>query len=263
MKDQYPLSLQNLSNSLNKEIGRNVERIKATFLIRFTKELIKNSGTGYFYKLERLVKDKDNQIFESLKKRIPEEKKIFQFNKEEIPSTNIRPLRNISQATPIQVFPIKRFSINVNEKPKHIQKIKSIPISPIESLFIPEPKLTPQFAYLKPVPTETYIELGKLNQLINDPQIKIIECHKEDENLIVKGTFGIKKVNITLSKEDIEETIKKFSEEAKIPVEEGVFRVAVGRLVLLAIISDVINTKFIIRKISPMPPPMNYQMFPR
>ena len=58
MKDQYPLSLKNLSNSLNKEIGQDIERIKALFLIRFTKELLKNSGTGYLFELERLNKEK-------------------------------------------------------------------------------------------------------------------------------------------------------------------------------------------------------------
>ena len=57
-----------------------------------------------------------------------------------------------------------------------------------------------------------------------------------------------KKKPIKKSKEEIEEIIKKFSETAKIPVHEGVFKVVVGKLIFSAVISNIIGSKFIIRK---------------
>jgi len=115
-------------------------------------------------------------------------------------------------------------------------------------LLIPEPKLPPNLQYLKPTPTDTYIELGKLNPLTKDPAVKIIECHGPDEKIIVKGTMGTKPTNIILSKDEIDDIIKKFSESAKIPVQEGVFNVAVGKFILSAITSRIIGSKFIIEK---------------
>ena len=87
----------------------------------------------------------------------------------------------------------------------------------------------------------------KLNPLIKDPAVRTIEVNP-DEKVIVTGTMGTKPTSIILSKEDIDKIIKKFSETAKIPVYEGIFRVVVGKLILSAIISDVVGSKFIIKK---------------
>ena len=95
---------------------------------------------------------------------------------------------------------------------------------------------------------DDFIDLGKLNPLINDYSVISIECYGPSENIIVTGKMGRKKTNIILSKEDIGEIINKFSTTAKIPVQEGVFKVVVGTLIISAVIADIINTRFIIRK---------------
>ena len=56
-----------------------------------------------------------------------------------------------------------------------------------------------------------------------------------------------------VTKEEIDEVIQKFSEASRIPIQEGIFRVAVGKLLLSAIISGVIGSKFIIKKLRAMP----------
>ena len=80
--------------------------------------------------------------------------------------------------------------------------------------------------------------------------MKIIECNGEDKNLIVKGTMGSKPTNIVLNREEIDSVIEKFSVTTKIPVHEGVFKVVAGRLILTAIISEVISPKFVIKKMT-------------
>lgn len=116
------------------------------------------------------------------------------------------------------------------------------------SLRIPEPVLPQTFQYLHPYPTPKEIDLGKLNPLLRDNQVRVIECNGEDEPIVVEGTMGRKITKIILNKEEINEIIKRFSEEGKIPIKEGIHRIVVGRLIFSAIVSDIVSTKFIIRK---------------
>ncbi len=125
---------------------------------------------------------------------------------------------------------------------------KSFAFEPKSRLTIPETRLPPHFDYLKPVPTEHKINLGKLNPLLNDQFVKIIECNGADKNIVVKGNMGEKQTAIVLNKEEIDDLIDFFSKETKIPVQEGVYKVVLGNLIFLAIISKVVGSKFIIKK---------------
>ncbi len=118
------------------------------------------------------------------------------------------------------------------------------------SLYIPEPSLPSHLEYLKPVATfNAEMDLQKLNPLIKDSAVKMIECNPEEKVRVI-GTMGTRTTGIILSKEDIDGIIDKFSIASKIPVEEGIYRVVVGNLILAAIISEVIGSRFIIRKIT-------------
>lgn len=92
------------------------------------------------------------------------------------------------------------------------------------------------------------IDLGKINPLIRDFMVKTIECYGAGENLVVQGNMGTKKTGIILTKEEIEDIIQRFSKETKIPAQEGIFKVVAGRLIFLAIISSIVGSKFIIKK---------------
>ena len=182
------------------------------FLLEFTKELIINSSP--IFELEKIEKQQDLNKKQEIKKGFSMIKKRNEIQK-------------LIQPLPIQRPPIRT-------RPR--------------ILMIPEPKLPPRLQYLRPTPTKRQIELGKLNPLIKDPVVKAIECNGADEKIIVKTPVK-KTTDIILTKEEIDNIIKKFSETAKIPISAGVFRVVVGKLVLSAIISEVIGTKFIIKKI--------------
>ncbi len=133
--------------------------------------------------------------------------------------------------------------IPVMQKPVQ-QKKKLIPLR------IPELSLPPQLQYLRPVPDTSQIELGKLNPLIKDPAVSLIECRGPGENIIVKVGMGIKPTSIVLNKEEISQALKAFSDAARIPVQKGVFKVAVGRLIFSAISSEITGSKFIISKMT-------------
>ena len=120
----------------------------------------------------------------------------------------------------------------------------------------PEPTLPPRLQYLQPIPKDEDIDLGKINILLRDPAVKTIECRGPEEKLIVTGSMGIKPTSIILSLNEINETLERFSTKAKIPLQEGIFKIVFGRLILNAIISEVVAPKFLIKKMSyPLPNP--------
>lgn len=193
------------------------EEFKVFFLLQFTKELIKNSVKNDLIELETILKkeekDTHQEIIEKIKKRTMPTPKKEEF---------------------IEPFPTA-------VKTKRLQ---------IPFLKIPEPILPKSLQYLKPAPTKLEIDLEKLNPLIKDPLVNSIECRGTDEPIIVRGKMGIKKTNIILNKEEIDQTIKKFSETAKIPIQGGILKIVAGRLVLSAITSEIIGSKFIIKKMA-------------
>ena len=188
---------------------------KVSFPLQFTRELIRNSATNEFLELETILKKEKKDTHQEISKKIKEREKPVLAKKE-----IAKPLSTTIKTKKLQV-PVLR---------------------------IPEPRLPQSFQYLKPTPTRLEIDLGKLNPLIKDPLVNSIECSGTDEPVTVRGKMGIKKTNIILNKEELDQTIKKFSETAKIPMHEGVLKIATGRLILSAVISDIIGSKFIIKK---------------
>lgn len=198
------------------------EEFKQFFLLAFTRELIKNAIPEEFLRLEIEEKIQKESIKEKTKRIIKASKKPLKLSS----------LEQIEAMTQPGFKPLP----------------KSLGSGAPRRLMIPKQNFPTRLQYIKPVPSEVKIDLGKLNPLIQDPQIQSIECNGPDENIIIKTNVE-RKIDIVLTKEEIEEVINKFAEAAKIPKNEGVFRVAVGKLMLSSIISEVIGSKFVITKI--------------
>jgi len=211
--------------TLKQEKIESLRKFKKNFILQFTEELIRHSTSGEVLELKNILKEKADEE----KKEIKQEKKRIKqiISKKEIPTS-------IKKETPLQ-------KITIKPQPRPIMRRPPI-------LRIPAPKLPAHLEYLRPTPTKNIeIDLDKLNSLIKDPAVKVIEVNP-DEKVIVNGTMGRKSTNITLNKEEIKKIIEKFSEAAKIPLHEGIFRVVIGKLILSAIVSEVVGSKFIIRK---------------
>lgn len=93
-----------------------------------------------------------------------------------------------------------------------------------------------------------YMDLGKLNLFIADPRINQIECYGPAKEVLVKVGGQTQKTRINLSKEEIQNVIMSFSEKTRIPLIKGVFRAALGNLILTAVISDFVDSRFTIQK---------------
>lgn len=210
--------------------------------MEFTKEMIRGTETYRSIKIKKEVKI---ILYEKPKEQKPLQEKDARKNVEVVIREKIkRDSQRISQ-------------LKKEEEKEHpfaeFFKTQRFPAKKAPLLQIHEPRLPLTVRYLRPVPTSKKVDIGKLNTLVRDPLVRIIECNGPNEKIVVIGTMGRKNTKIILNKEEIENIIRKFSEAAKIPVHEGIFKVVVGRMILNAIVSEVIGSKFIIRKMPGSP----------
>jgi hypothetical protein len=216
-------------------------KFKKLFLLYFTKELILHSASGEILQLKNLMK---NQIQEE-KKEFAHSIKFQTLMNNQLKEEKKQFIHSIKKSIPGKKEELKREDLNFH------QIFKNMELKPRfqrRRLIIPESKLPPHLQYLKPIAREIKIDLEKLNSLIKDPAVKVIKCGGPDEHISVSGSMGVKPTNTVLNKEEIDNVIKKFSKISKIPIQEGIYSVVVGRLILSAIISEVVGSKFIIKK---------------
>jgi len=211
------------------------------FLLAFTKRLIDAYAPEDIAKLERILK-KEEKI--KTDKSEPKElvKEIISKKEKE------DKLRERKQKQRESNIDIESLNQDLKRNLENLRRMRPI-------LRIPETKLPQTFQYLKPTPTNKEIDLGKLNVFIKDPQVRLIECYGPNEYVVVHGSMGAKPTKVVLNKEEIDAIIKNFAEKAKIPLDEGVFKAAFGRLIMSAIVSETVGSKFVIRKIPISPQP--------
>ena len=175
---------------------------------------------GFFLVKQELPKTKKEEFVEKIKKIGNFESLSENFGQEKI---KIQTQRKISLQRPIQTAPI---------------------------LKIPETRLPPQFAYLRPYATnEIDLDLGELNPFLADSAVNVIESNGPDKAVIVKGGMGTKPTNVILSEQEINNIIQIFSKKSKIPAGEGFTKIVLGKYVLSAIVSKETGSKFIITKL--------------
>jgi hypothetical protein len=232
-------------NSIKGKLDYTSEKFRVIFLLKFTKELIKHSKEDFFT-LQHILKRREKP--NTFKLNTKDEFEDY------IPSLMYTEKRQSPKPIVVRETETPR-AITFKPLPKSVQ-IQARQQKP--PLRIPEYPLPPTVSYLRPTPTNIQIDLGRLNPLVQDPAVSSIECNGTEEPVMVKGNMGAKTTSITLNKDEINNILQKFSEESKIPIHEGVFKIVVGRLILSAIVSEVIGSKFIIRKMPPAP--MQYGM---
>lgn len=229
------------------KLDKTSQRFRKLFLLNLTLEMIRHSKIEEFFLLENILKIKDRkekQEAKNLEKKYGRHKGY-----------------NLSL---MHREPFKRKEMISGPKPMFAPIVR--PSRPIrrqmQPLRIPEYPLPQTVQNIRPIPSNIQLDLGKLNPLIRDQNVRAIECNGPDENIIAKGNIGAKTTNIILNKEEINQVLQKFSESSRIPMHEGVFKIVVGRLILSAIVSEVVGSKFIIRKMEMQMPPSSQGVNP-
>jgi len=116
--------------------------------------------------------------------------------------------------------------------------------------------LPPQIKALKEIrpeakPRPEGFALGKIDYLLKNREIQLIECLGPGKNLLVKRYNKINTTKIVLDQEEITDILYSFAVQAKIPVVGGILKAAVGDLVVSAVISEFVGSRFIITKLTP------------
>ena len=91
-------------------------------------------------------------------------------------------------------------------------------------------------------------ELGKIQAPLNDPRVSSIECLGENKEMLVRKEGLVQKTSIILSQKEIDGIINHFSKQTRIPLIKGTFKAALGNLVITAVISEFVGSRFVIQK---------------
>lgn len=202
-------------------LNKTSKTFRTSFLLSFTRELIRNSENAEAIALKKRLREK---IKENVEKKENEERLKKIVEKKAITEE----LKEISE---------KRIPESIRTQIK---------------TRIPQPSVPSTIRNILPSVEEQQLDLGKLNPLIKDPTVISVECDGPDKNIIIRRIRGEKRItNIVLNEQEIKEIISIFSGAAKIPSHEGIFKAAVGKLIISAVISDVIGGRFLITKLSP------------
>ena len=91
-------------------------------------------------------------------------------------------------------------------------------------------------------------DYGKITPLLNDPSVSTIECQGVGKPVVVIRAGQKQVTKIVLSAKEIKDILQKVSDAVHIPLLEGVFRAAVDNFSINAVISEMIGSRFVIKK---------------
>lgn len=220
------------------------------FLLAFTTEMVRKHGGADFYRLKKII-EKETSVKEKIedykkKKSKDSEGSIEDELEKEKKTREIKKLlkEKKSESSPEAV------KQRLSEPKQKSQKRRG------QVLRVPQTKLPRQFKNIRPQANKKEIELGKIDDLANDPNVKEIECRGPGEKIYVRGSMGYQPTQITLNENEVEEILNKFSNKSQIPLMEGEYHVAVGNLTITANIQEERGkSNFVIKKIPKTPSP--------
>jgi hypothetical protein len=102
-----------------------------------------------------------------------------------------------------------------------------------------------------PQDMEVVGDYGKINDFLRDPTVSSVECPGPGKPISIVRTGQRQMTRIFLSPEEIEGILKNASEASHIPLLEGVFRAAAENFTINAVISEMIGSRFVIKKNTP------------
>ncbi len=92
------------------------------------------------------------------------------------------------------------------------------------------------------------VPLGRLIPFLNDPAVLGIECPGAGKNLLVHKFGAIQTTSVVLVEDEINEIMKNISERTRIPIIQGVFKAALDNIIVTAVVSEFVGTRFYIEK---------------
>jgi hypothetical protein len=231
---------------------KSAERI--IFLKKFAAELVINTGRPELIEKKIKKQIEIEKLRRKFLKPITSETEKFQpsiFQKP-VYSTLINPQEKIQKITP-RIKRIKRRQI------KFRQRAQQIPVNQLSRVGYKQPTKQIQKPTVKKTteirpevqPRPRGLILGKLDLLLKDRSVQSIECSGPGKNILIKRHNKINATKMTLNQVEITNIINNFAQQAKIPVIGGILKAAVGDMVISAVLSEFVGSRFILNKIAP------------
>ncbi len=156
----------------------------------------------------------------------------------------IRSVRNNSFTSPVsQPMPFMHKETNMRMLPAsgrtNVVQIKEIPV---------------QAAPAAPEKV-TLLGLSQLDGILSDPYVQTIECPGPNKPLLIYKGGAVQASKFNLTSDEIKGIIKDISEKTRIPLASGVFKAAYGNLIITAVMSDFVGTRFMVQKKPQSPAP--------
>ena len=255
------MSLQELSD--NQRIIFLQEFVKSIILSLYQESQTKNAIESEKIKIKYLEK---NKPFESFGNKIP----FAELSEKISEKKYIKPVfpMKIPQKTMSmrKIYPFNRSSHLYQPQQKVLPSIKPIQQSPqlmqqqnIHQQTVSPTSQTTQIPFQLPsqqvsqqIQTNpTSNPLAKIESLVKDQGVQLIECPGAGKFILVKVRNKINTTKITLTEEEIKAIIDYFAQQADIPIVGGILRAAVDDMLISAVSSNYVGSRFIITKKSP------------
>lgn len=225
-------------------------RLKKDFAKEFLKRILLIKAKQFYRKAPTNL---EAEKFEQTLKKLEE---ITKVKKE----TGIMQPQRVIRQQPLPVEIPKPASRPVQAKlVQEIAPVKPIQTyaqAPVQPLPAPAQQIQPQL--IKPIPAPTtptkpaeipaVTSLDRLRPFLRDPMIQSIECPGPDKFITINRFGTIQTTNIRLSKEEINTMLKDLSQKTRIPLITGIFKVAYENIILTAVVSEFVGTRFIIQR---------------
>ena len=88
----------------------------------------------------------------------------------------------------------------------------------------------------------------KIDALLNDASVKVIECPGPGRQFSIFRRGVRQMTKITMTQDEIRQFLERIAQEARIPLIEGIFRIAVDNFIVDAVVSEEIGSRFILKK---------------
>ena len=144
----------------------------------------------------------------------------------------------------------------IEEKPLEKIEFKVLEEKPLEKKMLVTQKILAPITQKAPERAPVPI-MEKLNPILADPTVQAINCPGPDKNITITRRGMVQTIAMAFTAEDITLFLKDISEKTKIPLLPGLFKVVFQNMIITAVISEFVGSKFIIEKrFAPALPPL-------
>jgi len=156
----------------------------------------------------------------------------------------------------VAIPPAIKIEKKIEEKPLERIEVKALPQQ--VPVIMQTPIIIQKPEVIQKTPEKINLPImDRISPILADPSVQSINCPGPDKNITIMRNGTIQTVAMSFTAEDITNFLKDVAEKTKIPLLPGLFKVVFQNLIITAVISEFVGTKFMIEKrMTPALPPL-------